>query len=112
MKTLVASRKGKMRRMKTPFAAEGACGEAVVSGSAPAAIAAGREGNIEQGGAHVWDGSGGGGGGGKTTASLRAEANNGWDRALGGCLVISFHPNILHPIPSNICGYIHSIKYK
>jgi len=67
MKTLVASRKGKMRRMKTPFAAEGACGDAVVSGLAPAAIAPGREGRPR---ARL----GRDGGGGKATASLRPEA--------------------------------------
>jgi hypothetical protein len=64
MKTFVARRKGKMRRMKTPFAAEGACGGAAVSGFAPAAIASGWYGKIEDDRADVWDG------GGKTTASL------------------------------------------
>jgi len=41
MKTLVARRKGKMRRMKTPFAAEGGCGGVAGSGLPAAAIATG-----------------------------------------------------------------------
>jgi hypothetical protein len=41
MKTLVARRKGKMRRMKTPLTAEGGCGGAGGSGLPDAAIATG-----------------------------------------------------------------------
>jgi hypothetical protein len=58
MKTFVVRRKGKMRHMKTPFAAEGTCGGRGGIGLRASDIVSGWYGKIEDDHAHVWDDSG------------------------------------------------------